>query len=132
MKNALKHFREHISAEFTVVGSLVLTTVGGFTLDVHDIDIEVDKSNADLIMKLKVLEAASPRFVSNYDSTVRVDFEYRGFRFNAFLVENCNREVVWSDGIKYATVLTVLGFKKSYARVKDFKSINSIIQEILK
>ena len=131
MKKAIEHFKNNISSNFVVVGSWALVVAGGFNIVPVDVDIEIDITDADLIKKLRVLESASKKVYNNYDEAKRIDFEYQGFRFNAFLVENSLRGFIWKDYIKYSTVIEVLAFKKKYGRSKDYKAINSIVKEII-
>jgi len=131
MEKVIKEFKNCVSENFIVGGSLALAIVGGFNIPVNDIDIEVESSDAETIKKLRMLSIAYPSDVKNYSKSSRIDFMFMNVKFNAFIVEKSNRTVVYRDYIKYSTVMEVIRHKKIFNRVKDLKSINLIATELL-
>jgi len=131
MEVIIKDFRENLVREFIVGGSFALVIAGGFKLPIGDIDIEVEESQFEDLKKMRTLEAATPKFTKNYSEGARIDFIFKGVKFNAFIVPKHTRSFVWKDYVKYSTVMAVINHKKAHARVKDFKSINTMALELL-
>jgi len=127
----VKDFRENLVRDFIVGGSLALVMTGGFDLPITDIDIEIEETNINAIHGLRFLERASPSECKNYSAGVRIDFIYLGVKFNVFTVPKFTRPFVWKDYVKYGTVMSIINHKKQHNRVKDYQSINCIINELI-
>jgi len=132
LEEVIIDFRNNLVKDFIVGGSMALVMCGGFDLPITDIDIEVEKSNTNVLIGLAFLSIGSPSECKNYSEGSRFDFMYKGVKFNAFVVEKFTRPFVYMNYIKYGTVMSVINHKKAHNRVKDYQAINSIVNELIK
>lgn len=96
--------------------------------DIHDVDLDIQHKEG-LIPALELLAAAAPspelhNYAGDRDPNhyTRVDFFFKGIKFNVWLVPNLdNRPYMWKDYMKYASIMSVLKYKFGYARNKDIE-----------
>lgn len=139
-----------IRGDYCVVGSLALSTLGGFDVTPHDIDIEVRYCvGAD--EKFRTLAAAygskfHEQTSDSYDSYAErrmlrpvtwfhkpYIFELDGVKVNVWMVrEFSNRYVQLANGVKYALPVDVLDRKFAYRRPKDIQFGLQLISIITK
>lgn len=125
LKSLVEFLEKDLNAEYCVVGSLALN-ICGFPIgrEPHDIDIEIIKNK-----KVKtVLEALERSNSISYNSKYpkdpnRFDFKWGEVEVNAWVVDKLEKNFVWKDFIKYATVEDVLKAKLKYGRSKDVKDL---------
>jgi CRISPR/Cas system-associated exonuclease Cas4 (RecB family) len=142
IKNALNKLVEYLqrdlNTDYLVVGSIALN-ICGFPMNrgVHDIDIEIvaDDRIRDIIQGLA--KSSTPIDQKQKDADYqdlhqaegRYDFDWMGVKVNAWLVKKIDKQYIWKDYIKYATVKEVLKVKLKYGRSKDLRDLAFATEE---
>lgn len=127
IKESLKSFIEYIErnldTDYCVVGSLALQ-VCGFPLnrEPHDIDIEVIGNDKVKAVMEALSESNSPNSTYLPDPN-RYDFVWNDTIVNVWIVDKLEKQFVWKDYIKYATIQDVIKEKIKYKRLKDTSDI---------
>lgn len=127
IKESLKSFVEYIErnldTDYCVVGSLALQ-VCGFPLnrEPHDIDIEVIGNDKVKAVMEALSESNSSKSTYSPDPN-RYDFIWNDIIVNVWLVDKLEKQFIWKDYIKYATVQDVIKEKIKYKRLKDTSDI---------
>lgn len=127
IKESLKSFVEYIErnldTDYCVVGSLALQ-VCGFPLnrEPHDIDIEVIGNDKVRAVMEALSESNSSKSTYSPDPN-RYDFIWNDIIVNVWIVDKLEKQFVWKDYIKYATVQDVIKEKIKYKRLKDTSDI---------
>lgn len=114
--------------EDAIIGGSLGLFVQGFPItDVfHDIDIEMTYT-PELEKALTLLQTSNPTqdkgmYPDRSETVVRRrDFYFNGVKFNVWLVPNIEaRPYMYMNYFKYGSVLSILKYKFSYAREKDW------------
>lgn len=127
IKESLKSFIEYIErnldTDYCVVGSLALQ-VCGFPInrEPHDIDIEVIGNDKVKAVMEALSESNSSKSTYSPDPN-RYDFVWNDTIVNVWIVDKLEKQFVWKDYIKYATIQDVIKEKIKYKRLKDTSDI---------
>ena len=127
IKESLKSFIEYIErnldTDYCVVGSLALQ-VCGFPMnrEPHDIDIEVIGNDKVKAVMEALSESNSPKSTYLPDPN-RYDFIWNDTVVNVWIVDKLEKQFIWKDYIKYATIQDVIKEKIKYKRLKDTSDI---------
>jgi len=127
IKESLKSFIEYIErnldTDYCVVGSLALQ-VCGFPMnrEPHDIDIEVIGNDKVKAVMEALSESNSPKSTYLPDPN-RYDFVWNDTVVNVWIVDKLEKQFIWKDYIKYATIQDVIKEKIKYKRLKDTSDI---------
>lgn len=132
----IQDFLDEHYQKYMLVGSGALLNCGiPLQRFCNDVDLEVieDNDNGKLF---KMLQDATTQSKDDEYKSLKRDgkempftFTYKGVRVNIWLVKTFNHgHWVWKNGIKIATVYSVLKKKMSYKRAKDFQDLNGIIK----
>lgn len=129
---------------FMVVGSLALQE-SGFDVIPKDIDIEaICNEEKEKILSILSSSYGSEYYKVNYEDEAErkmenVNWKHKPFIFqwhetiiNVWVVDKFSHPYLLNEeGIKFAKPISVLKKKMAYGRVKDYKTFNNIIQQIV-
>ena len=123
LKSFIEYLERNLDTDYCVVGSLALQ-VCGFPInrEPHDIDIEV-VGNDKVRAVLEALSKSNPPKSTYLPDPNRYDFVWNETIFNVWIVDKLEKQFVWKDYIKYATVQDVIKEKMKYKRLKDISDI---------
>lgn len=123
LKSFVEYLERNLDTDYCVVGSLALQ-VCGFPInrEPHDIDIEV-VGNEKAIAVLEALSQSYPPKSTYLSEPNRYDFVWNDTIVNVWIVDKLEKQFVWKDYIKYATVQDVIKEKMKYKRQKDISDI---------
>lgn len=134
----VEYLQNDLNVNYLIVGSCALE-ICGFPMrrECHDIDIEIvaDDRIRDIIQGLA--KSSTPVGQNKKDTDYqdlhqadgRYDFDWMGIKVNAWLVEDIDKQFIWKDYIKYATVKEVLKVKLKYGRSKDLRDLAFATEE---
>lgn len=92
--------------------------------EIHDLDIELkdDPRVRELLSAMAVATTPSQDPSYRNSKLPRYDINYRGVKFNVWLVPNLEvRSYMYMNYFKYASIMSILKHKLSYRRPKDMK-----------
>ena len=123
LKSFIEYLERNLDTDYCVVGSLALQ-VCGFPInrEPHDIDIEV-VGNDKVRAVLEALSKSNPPKSTYLPDPNRYDFVWNDTIVNVWIVDKLEKQFVWKDYIKYATVQDVIKEKMKYKRLKDISDI---------
>ena len=123
LKSFIEYLERNLDTDYCVVGSLALQ-VCGFPInrEPHDIDIEV-VGNDKVRAVLEALSKSNPPKSTYLPDPNRYDFVWNDTIVNVWIVDKLEKQFVWKDYIKYATVQNVIKEKMKYKRLKDISDI---------
>lgn len=148
-KEVLKDIKEKLfdknKIQFLVTGSFALKEIG-FDVNPHDIDIEAI-CNEEQENILSVLSASCGN--DYYDETYKDDaegrmenvtwkhkpfiFQWNGISINVWVVDKFSHPYFLNEeGIRFAKPMSILEKKIAYRRNKDYRTLNDIVQQLLK
>lgn len=131
----VKKFLDERNLPFMVVGSGALLKCGiPLRREVSDIDLEVCCTEEQEKVFKDLQDATNP-YNTDYrvlDSSKPYIFMYRNIKVNVWVVKEFTHDQwVMNNGIRYATIYSVLKKKMSYRRVKDYEDLNHIVKTLL-
>ena len=123
LKSFVEYLERNLDTDYCVVGSLALQ-VCGFPMnrEPHDIDIEVIGNDKVRAVMEALSESNSPKSTYLPDPN-RYDFVWNDTIVNVWIVDKLEKQFVWKDYIKYATIQDVIKEKIKYKRLKDISDI---------
>lgn len=123
LKSFVEYLERNLDTDYCVVGSLALQ-VCGFPInrEPHDIDIEV-VGNEKVRAVMEALSKSYPPKSTYLSDPNRYDFVWNDTIVNVWIVDKLEKQFVWKDYIKYATVQDVIKEKIKYKRQKDISDI---------
>lgn len=123
LKSFVEYLERNLDTDYCVVGSLALQ-VCGFPInrEPHDIDIEVIGNDKVRAVMEALSESNSPKSTYLPDPN-RYDFVWNDTIVNVWIVDKLEKQFVWKDYIKYATIQDVIKEKIKYKRLKDISDI---------
>ena len=123
LKSFVEYLERNLDTDYCVVGSLALQ-VCGFPInrEPHDIDIEVI-GNDKVRAVLEALSKSNPPKSTYLPDPNRYDFVWNDTIVNVWIVDKLEKQFVWKDYIKYATVQDVITEIMEYKRLKDISDI---------
>jgi CRISPR/Cas system-associated exonuclease Cas4 (RecB family) len=133
LRSLVEYICSDLDTDCMVVGSIALE-ICGFPMrrEVHDIDIEV-KDSTKARLALTALTKATNANHKEYDKVRNhIDFNWNGIGVNVWLVPELNKQHIWKDYIKYATINEVLKVKLGYGRSKDIKDLSFAVEEFFR
>lgn len=134
----VEYLQKDLNVDYLVVGSCALE-ICGFPMrrEVHDIDIEIVADCRTKAIIQGLAKSSTPVDQKQKDADYqdlhqadgRYDFDWMGVKVNAWLVEDIDKQFIWKDYIKYATVKEVLKVKLRYGRSKDLRDLAFATEE---
>lgn len=123
LKSFIEYLERNLDTDYCVVGSLALQ-VCGFPMnrEPHDIDIEVIGNDKVKAVMEALSKSNSPKSTYSPDPN-RYDFVWNDTVVNVWIVDKLEKQFVWKDYIKYATIQDVIKEKIKYKRLKDTSDI---------
>ena len=123
LKSFVEYLERNLDTDYCVVGSLALQ-VCGFPInrEPHDIDIEV-VGNDKVRAVMEALSQSNPPKSTYLPEPNRYDFVWNDTIVNVWIVDKLEKQFVWKDYIKYATIQDVIKEKIKYKRLKDISDI---------
>lgn len=123
LKSFVEYLERNLDTDYCVVGSLALQ-VCGFPMnrEPHDIDIEVI-GNDKVRAVLEALSESNPPKSTYLPDPNRYDFVWNDTIVNVWIVDKLEKQFVWKDHIKYATIQDVIKEKIKYKRLKDISDV---------
>lgn len=123
LKSFIEYLERNLDTDYCVVGSLALQ-VCGFPInrEPHDIDIEV-VGNDKVRAVMEALSKSNPPKSTYLPDPNRYDFVWNDTIVNVWIVDKLEKQFIWKDYIKYATVQDVIKEKMKYKRQKDISDI---------
>lgn len=123
LKSFIEYLERNLDTDYCVVGSLALQ-VCGFPMnrEPHDIDIEV-VGNDKVRAVLEALSKSNPPKSTYLTDPNRYDFVWNDTIVNVWIVDKLEKQFVWKDYIKYATIQDVIKEKIKYKRLKDISDV---------
>lgn len=123
LKSFIEYLERNLNTDYCVVGSLALQ-VCGFPMnrEPHDIDIEV-VGNDKVRAVLEALSKSNPPKSTYLPDPNRYDFVWNETVVNVWIVDKIEKQFVWKDYIKYATIQDVIKEKIKYKRLKDISDV---------
>ncbi len=130
---ALDHFKKEINDNFVVGGSLALYQ-HGFDIVPHDIDLELETTDEEIVKRLELLNATFSDFPSACHYPKRDNhyrFRFYGVIFDVWVVKKIDyKRWMWKDYIRYADIMSVFRKKMSMQRVKDYIDLLKYSEQI--
>lgn len=107
-----------------IVGSWALKLHGIWVSKPDDVDLVILQSEIPDIKVLNLLQKINPikykcNYPNNSDITGRFDFIFDECKFNIWVVEKNERDFLWKNYYKIASVNSILAEKMKYKRIKD-------------
>lgn len=123
LKSFIEYLERNLDTDYCVVGSLALQ-VCGFPInrEPHDIDIEM-VGNEKVRAVMEALSKSNPPKSTYLPYPNRYDFVWNDTIVNVWIVDKLEKQFVWKDYIKYATIQDVIKEKIKYKRLKDISDV---------
>lgn len=137
MDEALEKFKQKISSNFIIGGSLALYHHGfGCTPNDIDMEIEIGEGDGNIMETLSMLNETyyGNSDASRYPTTEHhYRFSFHGVIFDVWAVNRFSYKdyMLSIDGTRYADVMSVLRAKRKIGRTKDISSIADYASQIL-